>query len=35
MKIMIVKGPRFEQTEKKVYEYLSKVLSQQVTKKTS
>jgi hypothetical protein len=33
MKVIVVKGPLFEQTEKKVYEYLSKVLSQQATKK--
>jgi hypothetical protein len=39
MKVTIIKGPHFEQTEKKVYEYLSKVLSKQATgsqiKKTS
>jgi hypothetical protein len=28
MKIIITKGPHFEQTEKKVYEYLHKILLQ-------
>lgn len=37
MKAIIVKGPNFEKTEKKFYEYLSKVLSKQAAelKKTS
>jgi hypothetical protein len=33
MKVIITKGPHFEQTEKKVYEYLHKILLQK-TKKT-
>jgi hypothetical protein len=38
MKAIIIKGPNFEQIEKQVYEYLSKVISKQVSeslKKTS
>jgi hypothetical protein len=32
MKAIIIRGPHFEQTEKKVYEYLSKIISKQVVK---
>jgi hypothetical protein len=32
MKAIIIRGPHFEQTEKKVYEYLSKVISKQAAK---
>jgi hypothetical protein len=28
MKAVIIKGPEFKQTEKKVYEYLYKILTQ-------
>jgi hypothetical protein len=28
MKVVIIKGPNFNQTEKKVYEYLHKILTQ-------
>jgi hypothetical protein len=32
MKAIIIKGPHFEQTEKKVYEYLSKIIFKEVAK---
>jgi hypothetical protein len=28
MKAVIIKGPNFEETEKKVYQYLNKILTQ-------
>jgi hypothetical protein len=28
MKVVIIKGPKFEETEKKVYQYLNKILTQ-------
>lgn len=32
MKVTVSKGPHFEEAEKKVYQYLNKILSQMVVK---